>query len=179
MYIHTHPIGSLSLETLTNNTFAEGQLRPRGGGWRSKDSSITAPHWPKAQSQLLEGGHGTLTWACPLLVWEHGQGLGTQVWLRFAGNEDLSVVLPLSRQIPFFFITCKNTIVYMSNKHWVQAELGNSAPASVYLCVHLFIQQILMESLLCARHHASLGFVADNKTSLLRVVMCQVPHFGK
>ena len=57
----------------------------------------------------------TLTWARPVLIREHGRGLGTQVWLRFAGNEDLSVVLPLSRQIPFLFITCKNTIVYMSD----------------------------------------------------------------
>ena len=94
----------------------------------------------------------TLTWARPVLIREHGWGLGTRVWLRFAGNEDLSVVLPLSRQIPFLFITCKNTIVYMS--HTGQAEMAHSARASVYSSVHLFIQQILMEPLLW--HHASL-----------------------
>ena len=95
----------------------------------------------------------TLTWARPVLIREHGRGLGTQVWLRFAGNEDLSVVLPLSRQIPFLFITCKkHNCLYV--KHGVPAEMAHSAQASVYLSVHLFIQQILMEPLLW--HHASL-----------------------
>ena len=84
-----------------------------------------------AQAQPCSGAPRTLTCTWPLLVWKHS-GLGSQAGLQFAGKKDLRIVLSLSRQISFLFITCRKTIIYMSNTEC--KEIG-TCYSGICLCV--------------------------------------------